>query len=135
MLGVVASLITALKQAPGCLLSQVAVSAADGPEQLEASCALGLLYESQGQPALAMACHERCLQLSQELQRPDDAATAFAQLVQVKHRQQINSTLHAFLGGATTVRCCTLQPAEVFVAVPAEFCSLVLLAELKEHWG
>lgn len=54
-----------------------------GPQQLEASCALGLLYESQGQPGLAMACHERCLQLSQELQRPDDAATAYAQLVQV----------------------------------------------------
>jgi tetratricopeptide (TPR) repeat protein len=84
-LGAVASLRTALRQAPGCLLSQVAVSAADGPEQLEASCALGLLYESQGQPALAMACHERCLQLSQELQRPDDAATAYAQLVQVWH--------------------------------------------------
>jgi hypothetical protein len=62
---------------------QVAAGAAMGPQQLEASCALGLLYESQAQPGLAMACHERCLQLSNELQRPDDAATAYAQLVQV----------------------------------------------------
>lgn len=57
-----------------------------GPQELEASCALGLLYESQGQPGLAMSCHERCLQLSNELQRPDDAATAYAQLVQVGNR-------------------------------------------------
>jgi hypothetical protein len=62
---------------------QVAVDASSGPQQLEANCALGLLYESQGQPTLAMACHGRCLQLAQELQRPDDAATAYAQLVQV----------------------------------------------------
>lgn len=63
---------------------QLAAGAAMGPQQLEASCALGLLYESQAQPGLAMACHERCLQLSHELQRPDDAATAYAQLVQVR---------------------------------------------------
>jgi len=62
---------------------QVAAGASFEPEQLEASCALGLLYEGQGQPGLAMACHERCLQLSQELQRSEDAATAYSQLVQV----------------------------------------------------
>lgn len=63
---------------------KVAVEAQLGPEQLEASCALGLLYESQGQPGLALACHERCLHLSQELQRPEDASTAYMQLVQVQ---------------------------------------------------
>jgi hypothetical protein len=118
MLSVVANLSTALKPAPGCLLSQVSVSAADGPQQLEASCALGLLYESQGQPALAMACHERCLQLSQELQRPDDAATAFAQLVQVKHRQQRAPCMQSWEG----FRYITPQHAEVFAGVPAEIC-------------
>ncbi|KAF6257591.1 hypothetical protein COO60DRAFT_1210854 [Scenedesmus sp. NREL 46B-D3] len=66
---------------------QVSVSAAWGPGELESSCALGLLYESLHQPHLAMACHERCLQLALQLQRQDDAATAHAQLVQVYAQQ------------------------------------------------
>jgi hypothetical protein len=64
-------------------LHQAAVGAGWGAGELEASCALGLLYEAQAQPELATACHERCLQLAQQLQRPDDEAAAHMQLVQV----------------------------------------------------
>lgn len=62
---------------------QVAVTARWSPGELEASCALGLLYESLRQPILAMACHERCLHLAVDLQRLEDAAASHAQLVQV----------------------------------------------------
>jgi hypothetical protein len=67
------------------LLVQVSVDAGWQLGELEASCALGLLYESSStrRPELAIACHERCLQLAQQLQRHQDEATAHAQLVQV----------------------------------------------------
>ncbi|WIA08173.1 hypothetical protein OEZ85_007627 [Tetradesmus obliquus] len=79
---------------------QVSVSAAWGAGELEASCALGLLYESLHQPHLAMSCHERCLQLALQLQRQDDAATAHAQLVQVYAQQAEHCSREGDLQGA-----------------------------------
>eukprot|EP00882_Tetradesmus_deserticola_P021654 GHRQ01023441.1.p1 GENE.GHRQ01023441.1~~GHRQ01023441.1.p1 ORF type:complete len:301 (+),score=125.10 GHRQ01023441.1:229-1131(+) len=79
---------------------QVSMSAAWGPGELEASCALGLLYESLHQPHLAMSCHERCQQLALQLQRHDDAATAHAQLVQVYAQQAEQSSREGDVQGA-----------------------------------
>lgn len=76
------------------------MSAAWGAGELEASCALGLLYESLHQPHLAMSCHERCLQLALQLQRQDDAATAHAQLVQVYAQQAEHCSREGDLQGA-----------------------------------
>lgn len=63
---------------------QVSADAGWHEGEMEASCALGLLYESLGQPQLAMQCHERCLQLASALGRTNDASAAAEQLVQVR---------------------------------------------------
>eukprot|EP00879_Flechtneria_rotunda_P023098 GHRR01024417.1.p1 GENE.GHRR01024417.1~~GHRR01024417.1.p1 ORF type:complete len:501 (+),score=169.42 GHRR01024417.1:22-1524(+) len=80
---------------------KVSINAAWGAGELEARCALGLMYESLGQPQLAMACHEQCLQVAVGLQRHEDAATAQAQLVQVYAQQAEQCSRAGDLAAAT----------------------------------
>eukprot|EP00775_Hariotina_reticulata_P011778 gene11778-11923_t len=107
--------------------------------ELEASCALGLLYESSSTrcPELAIACHERCLQLAQQLQRHEDEATAHAQLVQVYAQQAEHCSGQGDLAAARCyyVKCrdAALQCGDKMSAGAAAH-HLGLLAQQSGDW-